>query len=167
MINYPPQLKKSAMKKIFGKIILVDNEKYEKELITLALYRKEWDVDVDYYKNAEEAIDHLKKYKQEEIFLIISDMNMLGMSGLDFKKKLDADKDLNAKAIPFVFVSTFATKEDVARAYNYRVQGYFSKPISIEDQAEMLDIIIRYWVISRHPHKAESQEITSRPSSYP
>ena len=91
------------MKKVAGKIILVDDEKYEKNLLELALYQKKWDVQVDYYVRAEDALRHLKKYGKEEIFLIICDMNMPGMSGLDLKKAIDNDKILKKKAIPFVF----------------------------------------------------------------
>ena len=63
-----------VMEKIFGKIILVDSKKYEKDLIELALNKKNWDADVDYYMNAEEAIEHLRKYKQEEILKMSSDL---------------------------------------------------------------------------------------------
>lgn len=140
------------MEKVFGKIILVDDHIYEKQLLESALKEKNWDLKVDHYLNAEDALEHLKTYKQEEIFLIISDLEMPGMNGLDFKKAIDNDKVLRAKAIPFIFASSISTKEQVAEAFNYRIQGYFKKPMNIEEQADMLDIIIKYWVIGRHPN---------------
>jgi DNA-binding NtrC family response regulator len=145
------------MNKINGKIVLVDDEIHEKELLEMALHEKDWDVTIDYYKSAEEAIQHLKAYKKEEIFLIISDLEMSGMSGLDFKKAIDVDKELCNKAIPFIFASTIASQEQVSEAYNYRIQGYFKKPLDLKEQAEMLDIIIRYWVTCRHPNKNEAE----------
>lgn len=141
------------MKKIPGRIILVDDEKYEKDLLILALHKKEWEVEVDYYISAEIAIEHLKKYDKEEIFLIISDMSMPGMSGLDFKKVIDNDGILCKKAIPFIFASTSASRAQVTEAFNYRVQGYFEKPETIDEQAEMLDTIIKYWILAKHPNK--------------
>ena len=67
------------MKKFKGKIILVDDEKYEKELLELALHEKKWDVKVEYFSRAEDTLDYLKKTK-DEIFLLISDMNMPKMN---------------------------------------------------------------------------------------
>jgi hypothetical protein len=60
---------------------------------------------------------------------------------------MDDDPELNIKSIPFIFASNSATKQSVAEAYAYRLQRYFKKPLTIEDQAEMLEII-RYWIIS-------------------
>lgn len=140
------------MKKVKGKIILVDDELYEKELLSLALRKKHWDIELEYFSSAEEALQHLKE-NDDEIFLIISDINMPKMNGLDFKRAIDSDKFLMTKSIPFIFASTAQTKEQVTEAYQYRVQGYFRKPSTLEEQAEMLEIIIRYWIISRHPNK--------------
>ena len=84
---------------------------------------------------------------------MISDMNMPKMSGLEFKKAIDSDELLRTKSIPFIFATSSSTKAEVSEAYDYRVQGYFPKPLSSEEQANMLDIIIKYWIISRHPNK--------------
>jgi CheY-like chemotaxis protein len=143
------------MRILEGKIILVDDLKYEKELLEIALHQKKWDVEVNYFKDAIVALEYLRVTK-DRIFLVISDMNMPLMSGLDFKKLIDNDPELLKKAIPFIFVTTSATKKEVEEAYNYRVQGYFKKPISIDEQAEMIDTIIRYWIISNRPSNAES-----------
>ncbi len=77
----------------------------------------------------QQALDYMLNTK-DELFLVISDMNMTGMSGLDLKK---------------------ATKKQVSEAYEYRVQGYFEKPTTISEQAAMLDLIIKYWIVCRHP----------------
>lgn len=144
--------KKILVKKLKGKILLVDDESYEKEFLEIALRKKNWEVNVEYFNNAEDALEHLRTNK-DEIFLIISDMNMPKMDGLDFKKAIDCDPELTKKSIPFIFASSAATKAEITEAYNYRAQGYFRKPMSHDDQAEMLDIIIKYWIISRHPNK--------------
>jgi len=144
------ELAKDTTTNVNGKIILVDDEKYEKELLVLALREKHWDVKVEYFNNAEEALEHMKTTK-DEIFLVISDMNMPKMSGMELKKAIDEDKILREKAMPFIFVSGGASAEQVSEAYDYRVQGYFEKPKSIEEQAEVLDLIIKYWIVSKHP----------------
>lgn len=140
------------MKRIKGKIVLVDDEKYEKTLLEMALLQKQWKIELVYFKNPMEAFEFLKK-TDDEIFLIIADMNMPGMNGLDLKKAIDMEKALFQKSIPFIFFSNSASKEQITQAYDYRVQGYFTKPLTVEEQANQLDIIIKYWIISRHPNK--------------
>ena len=140
------------MKTLPGPIILVDDKKYEKQLLELALHQKNWNAKVEYFSNAEDALEYFRK-TNEEIFLVISDMNMPKMNGLDFKKNIDDDEVLRKKSIPFIFATSTATPEEVTEAYEYRVQGYFEKPFTVEKQAEMLDLIIKYWINSKHPNK--------------
>lgn len=140
------------MKKVNGKIILVDDQKYEKDLLNNALEEKEWGIKVEYFNNARDALKHLLE-NVDEIFLIISDMNMPGMNGMEFKKTIDRDEYLRQKSIPFIFASSKPVRDDVLEAYQYRVQGFFKKPDSIEDQAAMLETIIQYWVACIHPSK--------------
>ena len=139
------------MKVVTGKIILVDNKVYEKALLKTALLQKNWNIDVDYFNNPEDALKYLKETK-DDIFLIISDMVMAKMNGLDFKKAIDTDEVLKKKAVPFIFTTNDATKEQVDEAYEYRAQGYFEKKPTIDDQAEMLNTIIKYWIDSKHPN---------------
>src|ERR1051326_7826582 len=131
------------MKKVFGKIVFVDDEKYEKDLLQIALAQKQWKVEVLYFSDAVKALEYLKETK-DYIFLIISDLSMPGMNGLEFKKALDEDPQLCMKCLPFIFVSHGAIQKQINKAWQYRVQGYFRKPVTVDEQADMLDIIIRY-----------------------
>lgn len=146
------ELAKDTTTNVTGKIILVDDEKYEKELLVSALHEKDWNVKVEYFNNGQDALEHMRTTK-DELFLVISDMNMPTMSGLEFKKAIDEDKILREKSMPFIFVSGGASKEQVSEAYDYRVQGFFEKPKSVEEQAAVLDLIIKYWIVSRSPDK--------------
>lgn len=140
------------MKKVKGKIILIDDQVYEKALLKEALHEKNWEIDVEYFNNAKEAHDHLKE-NADEIFLIISDLNMPGMNGLDLKKVIGSDENLREKSIPFIFVSNDPDREKMLEAYQHCVQGYFRKPDTTEEQAEMLETIIQYWISCVHPVK--------------
>jgi CheY-like chemotaxis protein len=135
-----------------GKIVLVDDDSYEKDLLESALKKRGWDAKVEYFDNAHDALDHLKQ-NTDEIFLIISDMNMPKMNGMDFKKTIDNDLGLAGKSIPFIFATSSSSKSEITEAFDYRVQGYFPKPGTTEEQADMLDIIIKYWIVSSHPNK--------------
>lgn len=148
------------MKEVKGKIILVDDQKYENDLLNSALEEKGWGIRVDYFDNVRDALIHLQE-NADEIFLIISDMNMPDMNGMEFKKAIDRDDYLRQKSIPFIFASSEPVREDVMEAYQYRVQGFFKKPDSFEGQSDMLETIVQYWVACIHPNK---DDITAKPN---
>ena len=149
------------MIRLKGKIILVDDDSYEKELLESHLKERGWDSEVEYFDNALDALAHLKQ-NEDEIFLIISDMNMPKMNGMDFKKAIDSDLGLRGKSIPFIFATSSLEESDITQAFDYRVQGYFQKPNTTEEQADMLDIIIKYWIVSSHPNKAVDAQATKQ-----
>lgn len=148
------------MKKIPGKIILVDDEPYEKELLNVSLDRLGLEVDIKYFTNGLEVLDYLKTTK-DDIFLIISDMDMPKMNGLELKKSIDRDPVLKKKAIPFIFQSSSATRFNIEKAYDNGVQGYFEKPTDMDVMAKQLDRIIGYWSICRHPNNLHIESLLS------
>ncbi|MES2591105.1 MAG: response regulator [Bacteroidota bacterium] len=138
------------MKKIFGKILLVDDEKFELDVLEMALKELNILVELVYCKDGEEALRYLSA-TSDTIFMIICDMNMPKMNGIDLKKAIDNDEKLKEKAVPFIFSSTAATKAQLEEAYDYRLQGYFIKPGDIDGMAKQMEIIINYWCISIRP----------------
>jgi CheY-like chemotaxis protein len=55
-----------------------------------------------------------------------------------------------AKGIPFVFISTNASKTSVRHAHALSVQGYFEKPNNMDEVKEMLGTLFSYWDKCKH-----------------
>jgi DNA-binding NtrC family response regulator len=142
------------MKRVQGKIILVDDEPYEERFLEAALTRNGWNIEIEYFNNVDDALAHLK-INADEVFLIISDMQMPIKSGMDFKRIVDEDEYLQQKSIPFIFVSNSLSRDFVIEAYKYHVQGFFQKPLTPGGQAEMFEIIVKYWITCIHPNKSD------------
>jgi response regulator RpfG family c-di-GMP phosphodiesterase len=140
------------MNHIHGKIILIDDNSLEEELMLECVTKGHWHAEVKYFDNAEDALKYLR-VTNDIIFLIICDMNMPRMSGLDLKKVIDADKSLRSKVIPFIFATTTATNAEIKEAYEYGIQGYFEKPMDLDKICEMIEIIFNYWLLCLHPNK--------------
>lgn len=102
------------------------------------------------FNNPAEALTYLKTTKAN-IFLIISDVNMPVMNGLDFKKKINEDNELYSLSIPFVFLSTSASTYLVNEAYSLCIQGYFQKPSDFKSMNTVARSIIEYWNNCKHP----------------
>ncbi|GAA4334735.1 hypothetical protein GCM10023184_29030 [Flaviaesturariibacter amylovorans] len=78
-------------------------------------------------------------------------MNLPGMTGAQLKAVINNDKRLLRKSIPFVFLTTSTHSDEVLQAYENLAQGYFTKPLTFANFCEMVDMILRYWKIARHP----------------
>jgi CheY-like chemotaxis protein len=137
---------------ITGPIILVEDDDDDIEIFKEVL--KELDIPNQFisFKRPDNAYHFLEK-NHEQPFIIISDMNLPGMSGLEFKNKLDANENLKKKSIPFIFYSTSAEKKYITTAYlNLTVQGYFRKADNLKGIKNQLRIIFEYWKICQHPN---------------
>jgi response regulator RpfG family c-di-GMP phosphodiesterase len=137
---------------ITGPIVLVEDDEDDIEILNEVLRELEIPNRMITFKRPDDAYHFLDK-NNEQPFIIISDVNLPGMSGLEFKNKLDANENLRKKSIPFIFYSTSAEKKYITTAYlNLTVQGYFRKADNIRDIKNQLTIIFEYWKICQHPN---------------
>jgi CheY-like chemotaxis protein len=81
--------------------------------------------------------------------LILLDLNMPKMGGLEFLKELRADPALSH--LPVVILTTSMQDSDLTTAYQYNVAGYLIKPITFSSFVETMDVLNRYWSMSELP----------------
>ncbi len=82
--------------------------------------------------NGEEG---LKSFKDNDIDLIITDLNMPRMNGLDMIAKI---KEIDSE-VPVVILSAHMQSEYFIQSIKLRVQGYLLKPINMESLLEVLE----------------------------
>ncbi len=102
-----------------------------------------------FFASGQAALDYLL-LTGEQPFIILSDVNMPLMNGIQFKEKIQQDNYLREKSIPFVFISTNASALTVRQAHNLSVQGYFEKPDRMENVKNMLRKLFDYWELCKH-----------------
>jgi CheY-like chemotaxis protein len=135
-----------------GPIVIVEDDVDDQEIITDVLNELGIANRLIFFSTCPDAFNYLKS-TTELSFIILCDINLPGMNGLDFKKQIDNDPELRQKSIPFVFFSTSDDKRIVTEAYtDMTVQGYFKKSSSIEGLKKSLSIIMEYWKLCKHPH---------------
>jgi CheY-like chemotaxis protein len=88
-------------------------------------------------------------------FIILCDVNMPRMNGLQLRKEILDNERLRKKSIPFVFFSTTAMQKQVAQAFDMVVQGYFEKGSTYEELTLQLKMIYDYWRDCKHPNVAK------------
>jgi CheY-like chemotaxis protein len=81
--------------------------------------------------------------------LILLDLNMSGMSGLECLTAIKRTPDLCA--IPVIVLSTSDLESDIRASYQGGVAGYFVKPLEYTQFVQTLQSILRYWELCQHP----------------
>ncbi|AFY78256.1 MAG: response regulator [Hydrococcus sp. C42_A2020_068] len=81
--------------------------------------------------------------------LILLDLNMPQMNGLEFLHELRADPQL--KAIPVIVLTTSDEDRDKLEAYNLSVAGYILKPVTFSKFIEVVSALNKYWMLCEMP----------------
>lgn len=134
-----------------GPIILIEDDIDDQKIFAEVLKDLNIDNSLKIFKSAEGVIDFLLS-TPEQPFIIISDINLPGMNGIELRKKIDANEKLRKKSIPFIFYTTSVGKESVDEAYKMMVQGYFQKPHKYKQVKENMQCILHYWDTCKHPN---------------
>ena len=120
-----------------ARILVVDDERSMRELLAIVLRREGYDVLLA--ENGRAAIDLLAR---ESVDVLISDINMPDMSGVDVlraAKKVDQD-------ILGIMITAFASTETAVEAMRLGACDYLSKPFDID----LLKMKVREKVDNRH-----------------
>jgi len=107
------------------KILIVDDDSTTRKLLGLYLKAKGYEV-----AYAENGLEGLQKLGTENPNLIISDLNMPYMDGIEFVKNVRADATWHE--IPILMVTTEGDPEERERAMSVGVNGYLVKPVTAE-----------------------------------
>ena len=86
-----------------------------------------------------DGLDALKIARESKPDLILMDIQLPGMSGLEVTKLIKEDENL--KTIPIIAVTAFAMKGDAVKIRQGGCVDYLAKPISISG---LLEIIEKY-----------------------
>ncbi|MEL6354925.1 MAG: response regulator [Cyanobacteria bacterium J06627_28] len=81
--------------------------------------------------------------------LVLLDLNMPKMGGIEFLTQLRADPDL--KATPVIVLTTSDQEKDRVEAYNLNVAGYILKPVTFISFAEIMSALNHYWTLCEMP----------------
>lgn len=96
------------------------------------------------YNNTEEADDGstaLEKLKKGNFDLVVTDLNMPIMSGIELLKEMR--KDVKLMKTPVLMVTAEAAKESVVEAVKAGVSNYIIKPFTAATLRERIDLIFR------------------------
>lgn len=81
--------------------------------------------------------------------LILLDLNMPKMGGIEFLQELRGDQTLQATSV--IVLTTSNEDRDKVEAYKFNVAGYILKPVTFDKFVETIAVIDEYWQLSQLP----------------
>jgi len=90
-------------------------------------------------ERARNGFEAVEKVRTQEFCIIISDMRMPGMNGIELIKKIrEINAELRRKPVPEVLITAYADESAYLQALKLNVTAYLHKPF---DMTEFLDIV--------------------------
>lgn len=129
------------MKKYLS-ILLVEDDEIERMKFKKVCRETSFSNVIMEANNGENALKLLEDEKYS-FDLIISDINMPRMDGIEFLVELK--KTEKYKNTPVVIISTSNNNKDLKKCYELGVSGYFTKPIKYADYKQKVLLLLDYW----------------------
>lgn len=108
-------------------IMIVDDNEPMRMLIRNILSKEGY----KHFVEADDGISAYKRLKTQKIDLIISDWNMLGMTGIELLTKVRADQEI--AQTPFIMVSVEGLNISMDQAFKSGANDFVSKPFTVHD----------------------------------
>jgi CheY-like chemotaxis protein len=140
-------------------ILLVEDDPADQKLIKTSLKYQRIANDLYVVSSGEEALDFLYRHGDygagcPRPDLILLDLNMPGMGGKEFLKRIKGDE--NFKQIPVVILTTSDSEIDILDSYNLQASGYVRKPVTLDEFKKVMEKIEAYWfLLCKLPPKQE------------
>ncbi|MBF2067886.1 MAG: response regulator [Calothrix sp. C42_A2020_038] len=103
--------------------------------------------------NGYEALEMLRGDSDEQVpkerRLVLLDLNMPKMGGIEFLNELRSDPKL--RVTPVVVMTTSNHDKDRVEAYNLNVAGYLLKPVTFNNFIQLMATLNSYWMLCEMP----------------
>ncbi|MBI5568320.1 MAG: sigma-54-dependent Fis family transcriptional regulator [Desulfomonile tiedjei] len=126
------------------RLLVVDDEPSMREFLEIMLARESYEV-----RTAATGEDGFKLFRKEEFDLVLTDVKMPGMNGLELIKEIHSIDS----SIPIIAITAYASADDAIRAVRAGAYDYLSKPFQIDE----LRVIIRNALEARRLRKENTE----------
>ena len=140
-----------------GPIIIIEDDPDDREILETIFKKLNYKNEIVFFFDGEKALVYLNQTPVIP-FLILSDINMPRLNGLELKKKIHTDAALQIKCIPYLFFTTSASKNAVIDAYSMSAQGFFIKDNSEAELEKTISIMVEYWQRCYSPNQFQTAE---------
>jgi len=130
-------------------ILLVEDDRVDAMTVRRALREINVVNRLDIVGDGEEALAFLRDPENEEPCIILLDLNMPRMNGIEFLTVAKQDETL--KRVPVVVLTSSREEQDKVDSFDLGVAGYMIKPVDYHQFVEVMRAIDLYWTLSELP----------------
>lgn len=155
MLALYPKINEATMSvKSQLRLLLVEDDEVDVMNVKRALKKNNLTIPIHHVSDGCEALELLDYWQFSEFtrlknLVILLDLNMPKMNGLEFLKLLRENRQFNK--IPVIILTTSSQQKDLVAAYDLNVAGYIVKPMEFQDFVETINTLSRYWSICEMP----------------
>ncbi|MHC4738496.1 MAG: response regulator [Planctomycetota bacterium] len=138
------------MMKNLKPILLVEDDSVDAMTVKRALKELNVTNQLVHSIDGEKALEYLKADDNKKPCVILLDLNMPKMNGIEFLHAVKEDEKL--KKTPVVVLTTSKEEDDVTTSFRFSVAGYMVKPVDYKKFVEAIRAINLYWTLSELPN---------------
>ena len=124
-------------------LLLVEDNPIEARAAVKGLQHLSVPYDVTVVDDGDAAIAHLTTGEKRRPDLVLLDLNLPGLDGLDVLERVKTDPEL--RRIPIIVLTTSSDNADVARAYDRGANAYLNKPADLSGWKGLVERIEGFW----------------------
>jgi CheY-like chemotaxis protein len=128
-------------------IFIVDDDPDDRQIILDAFLENNADIDYVFITSAEELLENLKSADTEFPDLVLLDLNMPGILGLQALKEIRGNKSYSQ--IPIIVLTTSTLPRDRKSSYELGASCFLTKPDSYSKLVEIVNAIVVLWLLPK------------------
>ncbi|MEM9292926.1 MAG: response regulator [Acidobacteriota bacterium] len=128
------------------RVLLVEDDKVDALTVKRAFRELGMEGQLTTVTDGEAALEYLEDPANERPQMILLDLNMPRMNGIEFL--FARRKRPNLRTIPVIVLTTSSEEEDRVNTYNLCVAGYIIKPVDYRHFVDAIKTIESYWSLS-------------------
>jgi CheY-like chemotaxis protein len=125
------------------KVILVEDNLADVELVKISMRELENPIELVHVGDGQELLNFLKTAVLNDIAVILLDLNMPRVSGIDVLKYMQ--DDANFRKVPVVMFTTSNSKSDIMKCYELGAKAFVCKPLDIFEFNNSIKSIVEFW----------------------
>ena len=134
-----------------GAIVIIEDDPDDQDILKEIFKKLNYANELIFFYDGEDALSFLMKAEVIP-FLILSDINLPKLDGLELQRKLKQDAQLAIKCIPYIYLTTALNQKAVIDAYSASAQGFFVKGTTIAEIEKTISTIMTYWMRCAAPN---------------
>lgn len=122
------------------KVLVVDDER-DVEFLFRQKFRNELrrgEIDLEFALSGEEALALLNDGVRKDLVLVLSDINMPGMNGLELLRRIKA----TPPPVPVCMMTAYGSEDYRTRAREFGSDGYLTKPVDFEELKQRIRMLM-------------------------